>query len=156
MTNEEIERALDFLVKSQAAFEVRQAAFEQRQAAFEQRQAAFEKRIEETNQQIAETGRQIQVYAETQTEFIEIVVRNIEAQNQANASLRASIREGDASLRAAISEVNDSLRTSISELNDSLRTSISDLATTQARTDARLDRLAAIVERSNKGDSDSN
>ena len=50
MTNEELERTFDFLVKSQAAFEERQVAFEERQTVFEERQAAFDVRFEQTNQ----------------------------------------------------------------------------------------------------------
>jgi hypothetical protein len=121
MTNEEMERALEFLVKSQAAFDARQAAFEERQAAYEERQAAYEERqaaldarFEHTDQQIAEMGRQVQIQAETQTEFIQIVTRTLEAQAEINASLRAACARAD-------------------ERGN--------------RTDERLDRLAATVER---------
>ena len=41
--------------------------------------AAFEARQERTDQQIAELGRQLRSYAETQSEFIQIVTRSIEA-----------------------------------------------------------------------------
>lgn len=111
MTNEEIERAFDFLVKSQAAFDVRQAAFDARQA-------AFDTRLEQTNQQIAEMSKQIQIYAETQTAFIQIVTRTLEAQAEINTSLRAAIARTD-------ERVN--------------------------KTDERLDRLAAMVERNISG-----
>ncbi|HEX8130334.1 MAG TPA: hypothetical protein VF527_14615 [Pyrinomonadaceae bacterium] len=114
MTNEEMQRALEFLVKSQAAFDARQAAFEERQVAFEEWQAAFDVRLEQTNQQIAEMSRQIQIQAETQTEFIQIVTRTLESQAEINASLRAANARSD-------------------ERGN--------------RTDERLDRLAATVER---------
>ncbi|MDQ1559709.1 MAG: hypothetical protein QOD32_2769 [Pyrinomonadaceae bacterium] len=51
MTGEEMERAIEFLLQSQATLEA----------------------------QIAETGRQLSAYAETQSEFIEITSRNIDA-----------------------------------------------------------------------------
>jgi len=58
MTGDELERAIEFLLKNQAAFEARQAAFEARQAAFEARQATLDARFEaareHTNQQISE------------------------------------------------------------------------------------------------------
>ena len=104
MTNEEIERAFEFLVKSQAAFDARQAVFEERQA-------VLELQFERTDQQIAETNRQLQIYAETQSAFIQIVTRTLEAQAEVNASLR----------------------------------------TANARTDERLDRLVATVERNITG-----
>lgn len=67
MTGEEMERAIEFLLQGQAKLEG----------------------------QIAETGRQLQSYAETQTAFIQIVTRQIEAQGEINASLRASLTRHD-------------------------------------------------------------
>ena len=79
MTGAEMERAIEFLIQSQANLET----------------------------QIRETNRQLQTYAETQTEFIQIVTRSLEGQAEVNASLLAAV----------------------------------------ARTDERLDRLEAVVER---------
>jgi hypothetical protein len=79
MTGEEMERAIEFLIRSQANLET----------------------------QIRETNRQLQTYAETQTEFIQIVTRTLEGQAEINSALRAAV----------------------------------------ARTDERLDRLEAVVER---------
>lgn len=59
MTGEEMERAIGFLLQSQANFEAR----------LERLEAG----LEQTNQQVAETSRQLQAYAETQSEFIQIV-----------------------------------------------------------------------------------
>ena len=100
MTGEEMERAIEFLLQSQANFDAR---------------------LEQTNQQVAETSRQLQAYAETQTEFIQIVTGHIQAQVEINASLRESIRE--------------------------LKEMQRELKGTQSRTDERLDRLADTVER---------
>jgi hypothetical protein len=63
-------------------------------------QATFESQLALTNQQIAETNRIVQLSAETQTEFIQIVTDSIQS-----------------------------------------------LVAAHSRTDARLDRLAATVER---------
>ncbi|HEX8635365.1 MAG TPA: hypothetical protein VF703_14560 [Pyrinomonadaceae bacterium] len=58
MTHEDLERAIEFLLKNQAAFDARQAAFDARQAASDARQAASDERFEaareQTNQQISE------------------------------------------------------------------------------------------------------
>jgi len=51
MTGEEMERAIEFLVKSQASFEARQAAFEERQTTFEAQQKHTDAQI----QALAET-----------------------------------------------------------------------------------------------------
>lgn len=95
MTGEEMERAIEFLLKSQANFEERQVAFEERQVAFEAQQRR-------TDEQIAETGRQVAHYAETQSVFIETVTRVLEAQDQINASLRAADARTDERLNKLI------------------------------------------------------
>ena len=93
MTGEEMERAIEFLLQSQASHEAR---------------------LERTGQQldqltgdvsklaslVTETSQQLQAYAQTQTQFIEIATRTMTG-----------------------------------------------LAEAQSRTDARLDRLAALLER---------
>jgi ABC-type transporter Mla subunit MlaD len=58
MTGEEMERAIEFLLQSQADITARQ---------------------DRTDAQIAETNRQLQTYAETQSEFIQIVTQNVNA-----------------------------------------------------------------------------
>jgi hypothetical protein len=54
MTGEEMERAIEFLLKSQAAFDTRQAAADARQAAAAERMDRLEAAQAETNQQIRE------------------------------------------------------------------------------------------------------
>jgi len=67
MTGEEMERAIEFILQSQASLE----------------------------SQVAETNRSLQFHAETQTEFIQTVTRHIEAQGEINASLRAAVSHTD-------------------------------------------------------------
>ncbi|HLL70612.1 MAG TPA: hypothetical protein VK363_04215 [Pyrinomonadaceae bacterium] len=100
MTGEEMERAIEFLLQGQANHQVR---------------------LDELTQQLAETNRVVQLNAETQTQFIQIVTRHIEAQGEINASLRATINRMDA------------------------RATHTDARITH--TDGRLDRLEALVER---------
>ncbi|HUQ31361.1 MAG TPA: hypothetical protein VM095_04535 [Pyrinomonadaceae bacterium] len=91
MTGEEMERALEFLLQSQANYDAR---LEQTNARLEQTNAWLEQtnaRLEQTSGQIAETSRQLQAYAETQTEFIQIVTtsisRLVEAQTRSDERL---------------------------------------------------------------------
>jgi len=100
MTGEEMERAIEFLLQGQANHQLR---------------------LDELTQQLAETNRVVQLNAETQTQFIQIMTQHIEAQGEINASLRAAINRMDA------------------------RITQTDARTTQ--TDVRLDRLEALVER---------
>ena len=76
MTNEEMERAIDFLLKSQANLEQRIKQVNENLGA----------RIEETNRLLGEM-------AQTQNQFIQVVTRTFEAQAQSNESLRAGITE---------------------------------------------------------------
>ena len=64
MTGEEMERAIEFLLQGQANHQVR---------------------LDQLTQQIAETNRQLQTYAETQSEFIGIMSRNVDALTTAQA-----------------------------------------------------------------------
>ena len=74
MTGEEMERAIDFLLKSQANLEAR----------IEQVNANLGARINETNRQLGETNRQLSEYAGMQTTLIEVVTRTFEAQAAIN------------------------------------------------------------------------
>ena len=74
MTGEEMERAIDFLLKSQANLEAR----------IEQVNANLGARIDETNRQLAETNRQLGDYANMQTTLIQVVTRTFEAQAAIN------------------------------------------------------------------------
>lgn len=71
MTNEEMERGIEFLLKCQADFEARQADFEA---------------------QFAKTSQQIEVMVQTHTEFTRFVQGYIAAQSELNQSLRETVR----------------------------------------------------------------
>jgi chromosome segregation ATPase len=86
MTGEEMERAIEFLLQSQANFETRLAAFEAQQR-------HTDEQIAETNAQIGETNRQLQTYAETQSEFIGIMSRNVDALTTAQAQTDARLNK---------------------------------------------------------------
>ena len=64
MTNEEMERGIEFLLKSQANFEA----------------------------QLSQTSKQIEVLAKMHAEFTQYVRSNLEAQSELNQSLRETVR----------------------------------------------------------------
>lgn len=102
MTGEEMERAIDFLLKSQANLEARieqvntnlSARIEDtsRQLAETDRQVAeTNKQLAETDKQVAETDRRLAKtnmllgeYASTQTSFIQVVTRTFDTQAAIN------------------------------------------------------------------------
>ena len=84
MTGEEMERAIEFLLQSQANFEARMAVFEEQQR--------------RTDAQVAETGRQLAAYAETQSEFIGIVTESMKNLAEAQARTERTVGETNARL----------------------------------------------------------
>jgi uncharacterized protein YlxP (DUF503 family) len=146
MTNEEMERAIDFLLKSQANIETQH---------------------EQTNRQIAETNKQIAVFADIQADMMRVMTRTFEEQARINESQRdfkQSVRETyklqsefNLSVREAHklqSEFNLSVRESNAsqrELNEALGAALARLAESQAHTDRRLDALIDIVRGERNG-----
>lgn len=92
MTGEELERAIDFLLKSQANLEARIEEVDRRLGA----------RIEETDRQLAETNLQLGECASMQTTLIQVVTRTFEAQAVFN-------ERTDKRLNALIDTVNKML-----------------------------------------------
>jgi prefoldin subunit 5 len=125
MTNEEVERAIDFLLRSQANSEAR---------------------IEQTNEQLNRLGErvarvtegldelrvQLGAFADTQTEMMGVMTRTLDAQVHINESLRAGIGE----LAARQSKTEEALMR---------------LADAQAQSERRLDALTKIVEEERGG-----
>jgi len=83
MTGEEMERAIEFLLKSQADHDARQAT--------------HDARLDELTAQVKETSRQLQTYAETQSQFIGIVTEAMT--NLANAQAATERTVGDTNAR---------------------------------------------------------
>jgi len=100
MTGDEFERAIDFLLKSQANVEAGIEEADRRLGArIEEVDQRLGARIEETNRQLAETNRQLGEYANMQTTLIQVVTRTFEAQAVIN-------KRTDEKLNALIDTVN--------------------------------------------------
>jgi hypothetical protein len=81
MTGDELERAIEFLLKNQAAYEARQAAFDARQAAADER---YEAEREKTNQQISAVA-DMQLGTQRQLDHLSKVVATIAETTQRNS-----------------------------------------------------------------------
>jgi vacuolar-type H+-ATPase subunit I/STV1 len=68
MTSEEMERAIAILLNNQANSDIRLEKMNEQ--------------IEKTNRQLEETNKRLEMFAETQTGFIQVVTRHIEAQGR--------------------------------------------------------------------------
>lgn len=126
MTGEEMERAIEFLLQSQANHQVR---------------------LDELTAQVTETSNQLQTHAETQTQFIEIVTRTLEGLAASQERTDRKIAESN----ARIAETNARSEQRIAETNERIEQLAAENKARGAEIDARLDRLAALVERNITG-----
>jgi hypothetical protein len=91
MTSEEMERAIEFLLKNQADYDTR---------------------LDRLSEEVRETGKQLRLHADTQAEFIKVVTRHIEEQariNEGQARINAEFR----ATQTRIANSLDSLATTV-------------------------------------------
>lgn len=91
MTSDEMERGIEFLLKSQANFEIRLEE--------------MNRRFEETNRQIAQTNQLINIMAETQNEFTQAVTRFMQTQDKINARLTEATTHHDERVNVLVETV---------------------------------------------------
>jgi hypothetical protein len=157
MTNEEMERAIDFLLKNQADFDARLTRREAQQTA---RDARLDARFEQTDQQIA-------VFADLQADMIRVMTRTFEEQARINeehgkfkqaitaaeklqSEFNLSVREAERLQREfnqSVREANASQRV----FNEAVGAALTRLAESQAHTDRRLNTLIDIVRGERNG-----
>jgi hypothetical protein len=137
MTNEEMERAIDFLLKSQASFETRlersEASFNARFGQINQQLEQINRQVAATNEQLAETNKHLAQFADTQADMIRVMTSTFEAQAQIN-KLQQEFRRTVAEDKETQKEINRRV------------------AESQARADRRLDALIDIVRRERNGE----
>ena len=140
MTNDEVERSIEFLLKSQASFEARLQQMNEQQA-------RTDRQVAETGRQVANLSQRVEALSETQTEFILVVKGFMEEQAEINRSCRDSIRliganaeELSASQQRADERI-DRLAKTVGELSSTVK----ELSAAQQRYDERIDRLAESV-----------
>ena len=101
MTSEELERAIDFLLKSQANLEARieevnanlSASIAEVDRMLGERIAQTNEQLARTDEQLAQTDKQLSDFADTQMEFIQVMTRTWEEQGEFNNSMRAAYRK---------------------------------------------------------------
>lgn len=78
MTGDEMQTAIEFLLKNQANFETQ----------IEESNRRFEMQTEETNRQIAQINHVVESLADTQTAFTQTVIGFVTSQNELNDSFQ--------------------------------------------------------------------
>jgi hypothetical protein len=90
MTPEEIERAIETLLNNRANYELQLEK--------------TNRQLEQTNRQLEQTNKQVGMLAESQREFMQIVLQHIESQGEINKAIRGSIRDLSNTVERYISE----------------------------------------------------
>lgn len=133
MTGEEMERAIEFLLQSQASSETRIGRLEAAQEETNRQIAETNRQLAETNRQLAETNRQLDSFADTQAALLQVVTETFAAQSRINEDARRGfeeLRRGQENLQRA---------------QEAAWSVIHQLGARQDRTEASIDRLAETV-----------
>jgi septal ring factor EnvC (AmiA/AmiB activator) len=132
MTGEEMERAIEFLLQSQASSESRIGRLEAAQEETNRQLAETGRQIAEAGQQLAVTNRLIDSFADTQAALMRVATETFAAQNRINEDMRIGVEQ----LRLA---------------QESAWETINRLGERQDRTEASVERLAETVRRHLEG-----
>jgi hypothetical protein len=79
MTSDQVERAIETLLTNQATFESQLAQTNQNVAL--------------VGEQVSELSRQMSMFADTQSDFMGVVLKHIEVQGEINASMRSAVQD---------------------------------------------------------------
>jgi chromosome segregation ATPase len=146
MTSDELERAIDFLLKSQAGHDARMQQIAEQGARTDERLSRLAEHVSQLSHETAETKQLLSSFADTQTNIMRVVTQTFDEQ----ARINRSRRESDESLRAAMTEL--ATRQGRTEATvDRLSLKVEALAEQTAGTDRRLEALIKIVEEARNG-----
>ncbi|HKR01075.1 MAG TPA: hypothetical protein VJT09_10400 [Pyrinomonadaceae bacterium] len=154
MNNDEIQSAIEFLLKNQASFEVqlektnRQmeqtnqqiARTDEQLARTDEQLARTDAQLARTNEQLAQTDLRVSFLAETQTEFIQAMLGHVEAQREINADVRQMMRELAQARQSTQQETSG-----LAQAQQSTQQQISELAQVQQSTQRDISELTKIV-----------
>jgi chromosome segregation ATPase len=145
MTNEEFERAIDFILKSQARAEARVERNEEQLSRNEEQLSRLAEQVSQLAQQGADFQQRLDFIAtahasleDAHATLVRVLTQHIETQDRIDKSLR----ETDVRQARFSASLGESLRAS----DESLRKAMAALATRQERTEATVDRLSHKVE----------
>ena len=134
MSNEEFERAIDFLLKSQATSDARIQQLNEQMVGTDGRVSRLTDQVTQLTEQVSQIGSRLNSFADTQGNIMIVMTRTYEAQDKINESLRAAIVD----LAAKQGRTEMALAKLIGKVDG--------LAEQTAGTDRRLDALIKIVE----------
>jgi hypothetical protein len=149
MTGDELERAIDFILKSQARAEARIERNEEQLARNVELVARNEELVARLAEQTAQQSADFQVRHEATEDahanLVRVMTQHLETEDRINKSLRVA----DARQARLIASLGETLRASEESRRaseESLSVAMTGLATRQGRTEATVDRLSQKVE----------
>jgi len=154
MTNDEMERAMDFILKSQARAEARIGQAEERQARTDEQLRQLTVKVDALTVKVDALAVTVDAVAELQRNLVQVFTQNLEEQGRTTASLR----EADKSLLSAqqaflasqqtLRASQESLQASQdsqARINETLSAAIAELAAKQGQTEVALAQLTVKV-----------
>ncbi|MDT7779398.1 MAG: hypothetical protein QOC99_1910 [Acidobacteriota bacterium] len=164
MTNEEMERAIDFLLKNQAKFDVRLEQTNEQGARTDERVSRLADQVAQLAIRVEQLTDHLNSFADTQANIMRVMTQTFESQTRINESLRATLTKLDArqerteesqtyideSLRAAVTGLaakHGQTEETQTHINESLRAAIGELASKQGRTEESLAQLTQKVDK---------
>jgi chromosome segregation ATPase len=146
MTGDELERAINFILKNQADHEAKAALADERLT-------RLSEQISQLSQQGAGFQQRLDSLADSQANLVNILTPTLEAQARINEQRRAadeSLRAGEEALRAAMTKLAERQEQTEATVGR-LSLKVEALAEQTAGTDRRLDALIKIVEEQRDG-----
>lgn len=142
MTGDELERAIDFILKSQARAEARiernEELLSRNEELLSRNVEQFSRLAEQVSQQGADFQQRHNATEDAHANLVRVLTQYMETQDLINKSLR----ETDARQARFSASLGESLRAS----DESLRAAMTELAMKQGRTESTVERLSQKVE----------
>lgn len=132
MTGEELERAIDFLLKSQSRADARIERMDEQQV--------------RTSEQLKQLAERLDSFADTQANIMVVMTRTFEAQAKINEAVQANLR--------ALADVQSRAEDRQSQMEDRqsrMEEALAQLAEAQTSSERRLESLTKVVEEGRRG-----
>jgi len=140
MSSDDMRNAIEFLLQSQANFEVQLEKTNQQLARTDEQLARTDDQLARTDRQLEQTSQHVSLLAETQTEFIQAMLGHVEAQREINADIRQTMRESAQAQQRAQQGIAE-----LSQAQQRTQQDISELSQAQQQTQRDISELTKIV-----------
>lgn len=149
MTGDELERAIDFILKSHARADARIERNDEQLSLLAEQVSQLRQQDADAQQRLHFIADAHASLANAHTNLVRVLTQSLETQDRINKSLRAAdVRQARliASLGETVRSSDESLRTAMTKTTERLSQKVEALAEQTVGTDRRLEALMKIVE----------